>query len=516
MTDLTNRVIRYSLIAAFGGFVFGIDAANISGGVRYIQSLFELSATQIGLVVSCAIAGVIFSLLFAGTLAETYGRKKVLLGIATAYLLSSLISALAPSFEMLVLGRFIGGVAFASLTISAMYIGEIAPAETRGKFVSINQLLITLGSLLAFIVNYFFVKLIGNSDWVTEENVWRFMLGFEVVPNIIWISLLLTIPESPRWLIKKSREVEAEAVFARFVPRAHIASLVASIKNSLSSNQQTSTYHQLRELFSRKMFMVLLIAICYAIVQGGTGMNAVLFYAPTVFEQVGMSTQSTMMQTIVLGSVAVTFTLVSIVFVDKLGRRALTLAGLSLVVVAHLSSWYGFKTATYKIDAAAIVKMQEQNIDVDKVEGFLDKTYVNDVALKADLSSVYSKKELPLVTGPIINATISIDAVFVLTGIFLFLAAFNMSIGPIMWVIFSEIFPNRVRSIALPFAALIQSVSAVTIQQFFPWQLENVGSANTFLTYAVVGFVGLLIMMKILPETKNKSIEDIENKLVAR
>lgn len=199
----STKAIKYSLIAAFGGFVFGLDAANISGALRYVSSQFELTSLQTGNVVGCAIVGVIIALFFTGTLCQKFGRKKVLIGIALTYSLSTVISAFAVSYPMLVVGRFIGGVAFASITVSAMYIGEIAPANKRGKFVSVNQLLITLGSLFAFVVNYFFIKYMGSIEWLNEVNIWRYMLGFEIVPNIIWFSLLMTIPESPRWLMSK-------------------------------------------------------------------------------------------------------------------------------------------------------------------------------------------------------------------------------------------------------------------------------------------------------------------------
>ncbi|WP_226703185.1 sugar porter family MFS transporter [Microbulbifer elongatus] len=509
-----SNVTKFALIAAFGGFVFGLDAANISGAVRFVSSQFELSSMQVGTLVGCAIVGVIIALFFTGTLCERFGRKKVLLAIAGTYSLSTLISAFAVDYNMLVLGRFIGGVAFASITVSAMYIGEVAPADKRGKFVSVNQLLITLGSLLAFIVNYFLVKSMADISWIHNENVWRLMLGFELVPNIIWFSLLLTIPESPRWLVTRGREQEAREVFARVAPESQVSSLVNEVRGSIDEERSNNTLDQLKTLFSKPMRLVVLIAVCYAVVQGATGMNAVLFYAPTVFEQVGMSVEDSFMQTIVLGLVAVVFTLVAITTVEKLGRRVLTLAGLALIVVAHASTWYGFESARYTLDENAIATLEAQQVDATPLAPYIGKTYENDVELKNDIAAVYSKKDVPLVSGPIINSTIEISAGFVLFGIFAFLAAFNMSIGPVMWVIFSEIFSNRVRSVALPFAALVQSISSYLIQQFFPWQLEHLGAANTFLNYGVIAFIGMLVMLMILPETKNKSIEQIEKDLV--
>lgn len=508
-----NKAIRYSLIAAFGGFVFGLDAANISGALRFVSSQFELTSLQTGNVVGCAIVGVILALFFTGGLCQRFGRKKVLIAIALTYSLSTIISAFAVSYPMLILGRFIGGVAFASITVSAMYIGEIAPADKRGQFVSVNQLLITLGSLFAFVINYFLVKSMLNIDWLTEENIWRYMLGFEIIPNIIWFSLLLTIPESPRWLMSKHREQDAREVFNHIATPAQTDTLLNEIRQTVNEDKRNNAIEQLKVLFSKPMRFVVLLAVCYAVIQGATGMNAVLFYAPTVFEQIGMSVEDTFLQTIVLGGVSVLFTLVAIFFVEKLGRRTLTLSGLLLIALAHTSIWYGFDNASYVIDKQAMTALSQQ-IDVEKLTPFENHVYETDVALKKDLAKVFSKKELPLVTGSVINEAININPGYVLFGLFAFLAAFNMSIGPIMWVIFSEIFSSRVRSVALPFAALVQSISSWSIQQFFPWQLETLGAANTFLYYGAVAVTGFAIMAIILPETKGKTIENIERDLV--
>ncbi|MER2491304.1 MFS transporter [Catenovulum sediminis] len=519
MTSIDNNVTRFALIAAFGGFVFGLDAANISGAVRYVSALFSLDSMQVGTLVGAALFGVIVALFLTGTLCDRFGRKNVLMGIAVTYALSSIISSLAISYEMLVVGRFIGGVAFASITVSAMYIGEIAPADKRGRFVSVNQLMIAIGLLLAFIINYGLVKIMPNVEWLTNENIWRFMLGAELIANAVWIALLLRVPESPRWLLAKNKRQQAERNLQYLVEPAEIPAFIDQIEESLENHHQTDTKTQLKELFSKKMIWVLSIAITYAVVQGATGMNAVLFFAPMVFEQIGMSVEDTFMQTITIGVVGLLSTFVAIAFVEKLGRRSLTLFGLLLVVVAHSSIWFGFKQAHYVIDDAAIaeikIEVAKENIAPEKIDPLNGTQFNTDVEMKKHLATVFSNGELPLVSGAVINASIQdVNVTAVLFGIFAFLAAFNMSIGPIMWVIFSEIFPNSVRSVALPFAALVQTVSSWSIQQFFPWQLEQFGAANTFLNYGIIGLVGLVIMFFILPETKGKSIELLEKDLV--
>jgi len=508
-------VTRFSLIAAFGGFIFGLDAANISGAVRFVSALFELDAIQQGTVVGCALLGVIVALFFTGTCCERYGRSKVLLAIGIMYSLSSLISATAVSYEMLIVGRFIGGVAFASITVSAMYIGEIAPADKRGKFVSVNQFMIGLGLLLAFVINYFLIQYMDEISWINKENVWRVMLGAELIANAVWVALLLTIPESPRWLMMKNKEKQARQVFAQIAGEDKVDSLVAQVKESLNEEQKLDTVSQLKTLFSKRMRFVVFIAVSYAIVQGATGMNAVLFFAPMVFEQVGMSVEDTFMQTITTGVVGLLATFVAIAFVEKLGRRFLTLAGLALIVVAHAATYYGFSQASYHFTPSAVEQISTElvkaDIGTDELIVLSGQSFSSDVELKQALAKTYSKSELPLVSGPIIDATVQgINASAVLFGIFAFLAAFNLSIGPIMWVIFSEIFPNSVRSVALPFAALVQTISSWSIQQFFPWQLDNLGITSIFSLYAAIGFVGFVVIYFILPETKGKTIEAIE------
>lgn len=516
--NFESKVASFSLIAAFGGFVFGLDAANISGAIRFVSALFGLDSLQQGMVVGSALLGVIVALFFTGMLCEKFGRSKVLLGIGFTYSLSSLISASAVNYEMLVIGRFIGGVAFASITVSAMYIGEIAPPQKRGKYVSVNQLMIGLGLLLAFLTNYFLVKAMTSVDWITPENVWRIMLGAELIANFIWVALLLKIPESPRWLIAKQRENEARQVLSIITPAEQIDVFVKNVKESLQEEKSLNTLGQLKMLLSSRFRFVLFVALSYAIVQGATGMNAVLFFAPMVFEQVGMSVEDTFMQTIITGVVGMAATLIAIGFVERLGRRVLTLAGLLLVVLAHGSTYLGFSDAKYVFNSESVstAYSQLENVVTEPSKILLldGMKFDSDVLLKEYLSENFNKKDLPLVSGVLINSSIQgINASLVLFGIFAFLAAFNLSIGPIMWVIFSEIFPNAVRSVALPFAGLVQTLSSWSIQQFFPWQLENLGFANIFLVYGAVGFVGLVLMFFTLPETKGKSIEQIEQEL---
>ncbi len=515
LKTVTDRnVTLYAIIAAFGGFVFGLDIVNLSGAIRFVSSQFELNDVQIGLVGSSAIIGVLFALIFTGPLCDWLGRRSVLLLIAVLYSLSSIVSATASSFEMLVVGRMIGGLAFASLTVSAMYIGEIAPKDKRGSFVGIQQLMIAIGTLVAFLVNYFLVDALETSSWLTNENIWRIMLGSELIANAVWVGALLIIPRSPRWLLIKGREDEAREVLAKTISSEHIENTVSEVTDSLDDETDHTLVDQLKILFSKRMVWVLAIAIVYAIAQGASGMNAVNAFAPQVFEQVGMGLKDTFKQTIGIGLIGVIAVIISIMLVERVGRRFLTLGGLTLVVIAHSLSWYSFESATYTLDEAALERIEESGIDVSDLHQFSGNVYEDDVALKADIAKAFDLKEIPLVSGAIINQTININAVAVLIGIFLFLGAFHLTIGPIMWVVFSEIFASNVRAVAIPFVALVQSISAVAIQQLFPWQLKNMGAADIFFSYGVVASLGLVVLFFILPETKGKSLEEIEEELV--
>ncbi len=514
--SIKSNVRNYSLIAAFGGFVFGVDAANISGTVRYVTSQFELSSIAEGNFVSCTGLGVMLSLLFIGTLGEKFGRKNTLIGISIAYFISSIFSALAPNYWILIMGRVIGGLAFTSISLSVMYIGEITPPKTRGMYVAINQLLIVLGIFTAFLVNYYLVKAMPKVDWLTNETIWRYMFGFEIVPNIIWFSLLLILPKSPRWLISQGKVKRARQVLPKLSEAEKIEGLIHDVEESLAEERKKhlNTVMQFKIFFSKKMRFILWLGVVYAIVQSVTGINAVLFYAPTIFEQIGMSVEDAFSRTVFLSLLGVVATILAILFVEKLGRRFLTVCGLVLIVIAHTSSWYGFHSASYTITESTIQKLEEQHLNAEPLKQFINKHYSSDTALKADIKSVYSKKEIPLISGPIIDSAIKINAIFVLIGIFLFLCSFHISVGPIMWVIFSEIFPNTIRSISVPFCHLVTALATYLISQFFPWQLQNLGASTTFLYYGIASFLGLIFMFFYLPETKGKSIEEIEKLLI--
>ncbi len=523
MNRFHATAFKFAAIVAFGGFIFGLDAALISGTVRFVTAEFGLTDLQIGAVVSAPGFGVLFALLVTGLICDAIGRKKTLILIASLYLVSAVTSALAPSFETLWAARLLGGLAFTSLSLASMYTGEIAPASIRGKLVTMNQVTIGLGLSAAYFSNYLLLQMIDSPPaWMLNlgfaDNVWRWMLGVEIVPALIWLLLLLLIPESPRWLVLNGRESEARTVLARLNPSEKIDSLVSEIKQSaLAGEKSPSVGEQIKDMFSSRYRMAITIGITIALVQALTGINVIMFYAPTVFEQVGIGTDSAFFQSVVLGLVALAFTLVAVATVDRYGRRVLLIVGLTTAATSLLICSWGFSSATYKLDEAQIVEIQNQ-YEGDKLDlsALVGVSFEDDVSLKKALRAEVGDIKAKEVEAKLIQSAITINVFMVLGGLIAFVAAFNLSIGPIMWVIFSEIVPTHIRGVAIPLFGFTVSLASYFTQQFFPWQLTVMGVGQIFLFYAVLVTIGLIALVKILPETRNRSIEEIEAELLAR
>ena len=515
---MQKNAFRYALIVAFGGFIFGLDAALISGTIKFITAEFNLSDLQLGTVVGAPGFGVIIALLFTGFLADKYGRRTVLIAIAALYVVSAFCSTIAPTFLTLVSARFLGGLAFTSLTVSAMYIGEIAPAHMRGKLVASNQINIVIGLSTAYFLNYLILQLSNSgTDWVEQiglaEHTWRWMLGTEILPAVVWLGLLMTVPRSPRWLMLKGEEAEARKVMATLMPAEQIDAEILVIKDSLAASQnELNITDQLKKLFSLKLRLAFLIGLTIAIAQQTTGINAILFYAPTVFEQVGLGTDAAFMQAIFVGLTSFVFTVLALVLIDRIGRRPLTLWGLLWLVVSLAICAYGFHNSSYQLTEEVHETLSE-TVETIKLDPIIGIEYPSDIAYKAALKETLGEAVARTNESQLIQAAANMPSTLILFGILSFICAFHFSVGPIMWVLFSEIFPTSIRGIAIPFFALITSIVSYLVQQFFPLLLNTMGGANVFLLYAGVTFIGWLVLVKILPETKNKTIEEIEREL---
>ncbi len=509
------RAFRYAAIVALGGFVFGLDAAVISGTVGFITTEFNLTDLQIGAVVSAPGFGVIFALIVTGVLADKWGRKNTLQLIALLYLISASWSALAPDFIHLVAARFLGGLAFTSLTLAAMYIGEIAPSHMRGKLVAMNQLNTVLGLSAAYFINYLILQASNwGVTWVETLGItkytWRWMLGSEIIPAAIWLGLLFTIPRSPRWLLLGGKIEEAKKVMAKLMPGEEVEAEALRIQESIAAGDHNLTaQEQLGKLFSPAMRLVFWLGLAYAIVQPITGINAILFYAPTVFEQLGIGTNAAFMQAVFVGVVSLIFATLALVYIDRLGRRTMTLIGLTWALLSLSLCALGFNQATYLITPESLQSLSSL-VDIEQLRPLLGIEYTSDVAFKNALREVLGHATVRDHGSELIQASGQIPVTIILIGIMSFIAAFQFSVGPIMWIVFSEIFSTQIRAVAIPAFALVVSVVSYFVQQFFPWQLSHMGARDIFLFYATTSAIGLLALYKLLPETKNKSIEEIE------
>lgn len=431
-------IVRVSGVAALGGFLFGFDTAIVSGAIPYLQRYFHLNQAALGGAVSSILIGCGAGALLAGPLAEARGRRWVLLACALLFALSGLGAALAQNLSAFVLLRLVGGLGVgAAALVSPMYIAEMAPAQWRGRLVSLYQLAIVLGVLLAYCANYGLAGMGANN--------WRWMFASQVAPALLFGSLLLLVPETPRWLAKQGRLAEARQVLDRTGGAAFGQHELEAIQQSF--RQESAS--EWRELVSRRYRPVVLLGISLAVFQQVTGINAILYYAPIIFRQTGLATVDSLRQTIGIGAANVVAALVAIGLVDKVGRRRLLLVGsvlmgLSLVVVAACFTTHYF--AHYVVVLAMLV----------------------------------------------------------------YVGAFGATLGAVTWVYLAEVFPNRIRGLALAAATLLLWLADFIVAYAFPVMVERLGTAATLLTYA--GFCGLAFVYVLakVPETKGKSLEQIE------
>lgn len=510
-----RNAFTYATIVAMGGFVFGLDAALISGTVKFITQEFGLSDWQLGTAVSAPGLGVLLALPFAGYASNLLGRKRTLQIIAALYLISAIGSALAPNYGTLVAARFLGGLAFSSITLASMYIGEIAPSEYRGKLVSMTQINIVVGLSAAYFINNYILQATNSgAAWVDTLGItqytWRWMLGTEILPALIWFGLLFVIPPSPYWLLFKGKSEAANRTLQKIIPATEIPHKVEEIQASLAeNNEEQSIGKQLKEIFSKPMRVIFVVAITIAIAQQSTGINAILFYAPTVIEQLGIGTDAAFQQAIWFGLTSLVFTVLSLLLIDKIGRRPMILWGMVWIIISLGVCSFGFKQATYRLKPEAISEMT----DLPKAERLAvlsDITFGSDTEFKQAIRETLGEEDARNYSSLLLQKAASINGLLILIGILSFIAAFHFSVGPIMWVLFSEIFPISLRGIAIPFFALITSITSYLVQQFFPWQLSTMGSSAIFLFYAVTVATGLVILYFFLPETKNMTIEEIQ------
>jgi SP family arabinose:H+ symporter-like MFS transporter len=511
-------IVLIALIVALGGFLMGFDASVISGVNEFIEPEFNLTKLELGWAVASLTLTATLAMLFAGPISDKMGRKRLLSYAALLYAVSAVGSALSTSFLMLVIFRMIGGLGVgASLIIAPMYIAEISPPKIRGQMVSFNQLNIVLGISAAFFTNYLILKL-GQSDaaWAQslkfDEYAWRWMLGLETLPAILYFFGLFFVPRSPRWLAMKGEFDSALKIMKRASGAEKAQEIMATIRQSLKEGNK-SDKTPLDELFKPAMRLVLAIGIVVAVLQQITGINSVFFYAPMIFKQSGIGQDASFTQAIYVGLINLFFTVLAIALIDKLGRKPLLSFGVAGIVVFMFMLAYGFYSATYTLSPESIATLPEV-INQEALAPLQGQTFDSDVDFKTALAGALGADISGQYESDLITAGIQMNPTLILVGILGFVASFAFSIGPVMWVLFSELFPQKVRGLAISFVGLINSAVSFLVQLIFPWELATFGSGTTFLIYGLFALAGLVFIIMVIPETKGKSLEELEKILV--
>ncbi|AUD01518.1 sugar porter family MFS transporter [Spirosoma pollinicola] len=435
-----QRIFFWSITAALGGFLFGFDTAVISGVEQSLQTLWHLNVWEHGLTVSIALIGTVIGSMLGGIPTQKIGRKRTLFWIAILYLVASIGTAMSTGWSVFLVFRFLGGLGVGASSVAApMYITEISPAKSRGKLVGLFQFNVVLGILIAYLSN-FLLQGLGDDSW-------RWMLGIQALPSLIFLIAVLNIPESPRWLLLvKGKTAEALEVLNMIDPATADQTLVA-IQQS-NSHSQAST-----RLFSGQYNTPVMLAVLFAVFNQVSGINAIIYYAPRIFEMTGLGKSSALLSSAGIGLVNLIFTMISMNLIDRYGRRTLMKIGSVGLIL------------TLALVARAF--------------------YVED----------FSGMTVPLL-------------------LFGYIAFFGFSQGAVIWVFISEIFPNEVRSSGQALGSFTHWLMAAIITFSFPYFAEHFGGGNTFLFFTIMMVLQLLFVVRLMPETKGTSLEQIEKTFV--
>lgn len=518
MTKQASFTAKIAAIVALGGLLMGFDASVISGVNKFIQVDFALTDLQLGFSVGSLTIIASLAMMVAGPLSDRFGRRILLKACALIFTVSAIGSALAPNFTLFLIFRMLGGLGVgASLILAPMYIAEIALPEERGRLVSFNQLNIVVGISLAFFSNYLILSL-GDSEltWVETLGIgqhnWRWMLGVEALPAIFYFVGLGWVPRSPRWLIMKGRADEAMEVMKQFAPIEKVEEDMKAIRLAIKADEGKPKT-PMTTVFKPAFRLVLTIGLVIGILQQITGINSVFFYAPMIFEQSGIGTDASFVQAILVGLTNLVFTILAMVFIDRLGRKPLLIVGVSGIAIFMFVLAYGFNSATYSLSQEKIDQISDVQVRTE-ISVLAGQTFVNDVNYKDEIKSVLGPVRAKEFESELITAAITMNPTLILIGIIGFVASFAISLGPVMWVLFSELFPLKIRGIAISLVGFVNSAVSAGVQFVFPWELSTFGSAITFLIYGIFALMGLVFIIRTLPETKGKSLEELEKILI--
>jgi MFS transporter, SP family, arabinose:H+ symporter len=426
-----------SLVAALGAVMFGFDIAIISGAVPFVQEHFALNELQLGWGVSSLIIGCMAGALFAGRTADAFGRKRTLISIALVFAVSSVLTAIAPTFNVFFLSRMLGGLAVgAASMISPLYIAEVSPSAIRGRLVTLSQLGITFGCLVSYLINYL-LRGVGPNNWR-----WMFVTG--AIPSVAFFVLLFFVPESPRWLNGVGRDEEALAVLTRIGGAESAAIEMAAMRESPETSKSS-----MRDLFHPRYRRVLFVGALLAMLVQISGINTVIAYSPIILHSAGNRLDTAMFQTFFIGLVNFVSTFFAILFVDKLGRRLLYFIGSTGMAISLSLLSLGFATG--------------------RLTGVLGFALV-----------------------------------------LLFIASFAGCIGPVYWILMAEMFPSRIRGLAMSAAVFVCWFFNFLVVLLFPWLMKNLGASPTFLFLAAMSIAMFLVAWKLVPETTGQTLEQIE------
>ena len=448
-----------SFVAALGGFLFGYDTAVISGTISSVTAQFGLDAISQGWYVGCALVGSIAGVMVAGMLGDVLGRKKAMILSAVLFSVSAIGCALCANFDQLVVYRIIGGagIGVASI-ICPLYISELVAAQYRGRMVSLYQLAVTVGFIGAYLGNYFLLRysqtaIPDGSTWsmvFVAEN-WRGMLGLETVPALLFFLVIFVIPESPRWLIVHGRVAAGRSVISRvFKTQAAVNAEVNAVENSIRQTENEKSDWRL--IFQRKWFRAVLIGAAIAILGQFMGVNAVLYYGPTIFEDAGLSTGDSLFYQIMVGLVNTLTTVAALFLIDKIGRKQLVYWGVSGMIISLLL-----------------------------IAGYF----------------VYGRE-------------LGLSSIWLLVLFLIYIICCAGSICAVVFVLLSEMYPTKIRAVAMSIAGLALWIGTYLVGQLTPWMLENLRPAGTFLLFAAMCLPYMWIMWKKVPDTTGKPLEEIE------
>lgn len=453
-------LIKISIISALGGLLFGYDLLVISGAKQFYELYYGLdTATLQGWAVSSCIVGCIVGAMGVGKAADKFGRVKLLMLSALLFLISAIGSGYAPNFTQFVLYRLLGGIGMGmASTLSPMYIAEVTPAKLRGRFVSINQLTVVIGILLAQLVNFLITQSHPLEDGMTDaallaswhgQTGWKLMFAAEGIPALIFLLCMFFVPASPRWLVKKSRDEEAREILEKVGGKEYADETLLHIEDTLDEAHKKAGFG---ECLKPGMMRILVMGVIIAVFQQWCGINVIFNYAADIFKDAGYAVSGTMFNLVIVGLTNLLFTFVGMALIDKLGRKPLMIAGSSGLLVSHFLMGLCYHSGT---------------------TGW----YVFALALLA-------------------------------------IAFFAATLGPCAWVLISEIFPNSIRGIAMSIAVLSLWVANFILSFTFPILRDSLGPAGTFWIYGGICLAGILYLQKAIPETKGKSLEELELELL--